>query len=719
VLDSLPRQYLQVCSFSRALVAFCVWSICSILALGAATLRAEDEPYERPTRANDLLYGESLFEYYQGRSFEALTILNVAKEQGGIEGHGDHPLLVEGGLMLAYGMTREAQAHFEKLLSGELKAHVSSEARNQAWFYLGKVFYLEEDFAAAEQALGTVDSEQLLKDDESLYLEWRYLLAQLALKEGSIIEASTIDLELSSERNDLWAVYVLYNQALSEHQAGEPLELVTLGLQQALGLLESIAQEHNTDANSESGNEQKALRDRIQLSLGQLFLEAQQYAQSVQHLKQISYDSLVSDEALFQYAVAQSHLGNHRLALGALNRLNERSLFTPWLQQVPYALAFLHEQLDGTGLAAQSYKAAGDHYDKVLLNLDAQQKALSEESLLAAMEIPFAVQGNDDANGNDYNDDYFSTSRPVLLGESTAKNDAYGRLAVRPSDFYIVNLLATEPFQIALRDLHELYKLQNSLALWKQSVQAFEFMLETRKEQRQNKLANVSQHLETQNADQWKKQYETYNQAITKALSEEDLEFFMDEEQLEFAQQIRDAKQTLELLPDDEDKREYVEKFERIERFYDWWLADRYGVNRWAAQRELGQLESAMDEFETRRLYLQRELENERFQEDLDNRVAEAALQIDGLRTQIDAALGVARKKLMAKVIQEFERQKVEVARYQLSARHAQARLTDRLYRESTNTAIPIDQIVVPMDPNTAPSAAKAKASAKQQGGEP
>lgn len=646
----------------------------SSVVLSVPSLQASED---LPTRANDLLYGEALFEYYQGRSFEALTVLNVAKERGGVVGHGDHPLLVEGGLMLAYGMTREAQAHFEKVLSEEMEALVSAEARNQAWFYLGKVFYLEQDYEAAFQALQKVNSEQLLEDDESLFLEWRYLGAQLSIRQADEDQStdfdlanSPIDRELSAERQDLWSVYVLYNQTLKQHHAGESDAVVSEGFEAALALLDEITLQHGNDA------EREALKDRIRLTLGQIYLQYREYDRAVLHLQKISYDSLVSDEALFQYAVAQSHLEQYALALSALNRLNERPLFTPWLQQVPYALAYLYEQLGDTVLAAQAYKAAGDHYDEMLAQLESQQSNLSEETLLAALEIPFS------AGDSEASDDYLSTSRPVVLGEASAENDAYGRLQVRPADFYLANLLATEPFQLALRDLHELYKLQNSLRVWRQRLQSFELMLDTRAQQRSQKLSSVAQELDAQQADQWKQQFVVYDEAIKEALANEDLEFFMDEEQLEFAEQLHGAKQTLALLPNDEDKQEFAQKFDRIERFFNWWLADRYGVNRWAAQRQLGQLAKAMDEFESRRKYLQGELENTQFQKNLEHRVAGASTRIDALRMQIDAALEATRAQMIAGVIQEFERQKQEVAQYRLSARHAQARLTDELYRE-------------------------------------
>ncbi|MBO6874737.1 MAG: hypothetical protein JJ874_13860, partial [Marinobacter sp.] len=87
----------------------------------------------QPERAKDLRYGWVLYEYHQGNAFEALTQLAVAREQGGIEGHGDHPALVEGGLMLSWGMTREASRLFTQLLGDEGSGStLSPDVRNQA-----------------------------------------------------------------------------------------------------------------------------------------------------------------------------------------------------------------------------------------------------------------------------------------------------------------------------------------------------------------------------------------------------------------------------------------------------------------------------------------------------------------------------------------------------------------------------------------------------------
>lgn len=653
-----------------------------------------DENRDAPKRANDLRYGEVLYEYFQGRSFESLSLINVAKQKGGIEGHGDHPLLIEGGLMLAYGMTRSAHQYFERILSDELKDTLSPEVRNQAWFYLGKVFYLEKDYSASRRALEKVDSKMLADSDLEIFFEWRYLLNQIQLKDHGTIELRDETIESRLADGDLWIVYTLYNLAVlessrpqgngegerkvegeneREKESENDILHIISGLNKARDALRKFSLIHG------SSLERAALQDRIRLSLAQELIKAKQYQNAIEVLNQIPYESLVGDEALFYFAIAQSHLQEHALAIAALNRLKDKPLFTPWLKQVPYALAYLYEQLGDTALSVQAYKAAGDHYDAMILDLDTQQEGLSEASLLGAIEVPFAKAEYNTETG------YIQSAMPVSLGVDSAQNDAYGRLQVRPAEFYIASLLATEAFQLHLRDLHELYKLQNALDTWRARVATFRVMLTTRELQRTQRLGTVSSTLDAQNASQWSSVYQRYKSAIHNALENEDLEFFMTQEQIDVASRLERARDTLSLLPEGEDKHEFSEKFSRIERFFNWQLADQYGVNRWAAQRQLKELSSAMKEFEMRRNFLQSELDNEGFQNDLEARVANAELRIEELSGGIEGALANAREELVALARAELDRQKEVVVQYRLSARHAQARLTDDLYRNGSD----------------------------------
>ena len=163
---------------------------------------------------------------------------------------------------------------------------------------------------------------------------------------------------------------------------------------------------------------------------------------------------------------------------------------------------------------------------------------------------------------------------------------------------------------------------------------------------------------------------------------------------MEFAEQIAGVKQTLSLLPNDEDKADYQRKLTRIESYFNWWVADSYGVNRWAAQSQLKQLDSAMNEFVMRHTNLNSELANDKFQESLVARVEDAKARLADLRYQLRLGLESVRVKLLAQMREAIEEQGQEVSRYRLASRHAQARIADLLYRLQEET--PREQEVTP-----------------------
>ena len=653
----------RVATSGSLLLAMAAWPWQSLVA-GSAV--AED--VEWPAQARDLYYGESLYHYYQGQSFDALTRLNVAKLRGGIQGHGGHPLLVEGGLLLAYGMTREAQRHFESVLSEELEARVPLEVRNQSWFYLGKVYYLEQDYPAAVAALEKVDLKQLEEQDIALYHEWFYLRGQLSMQASQ--EASNSWSEQLPE-DSIWRVYLRYNEIMLQAQANADKAVVSNALEELMAKLESLKPEGESEQ-----KEQEALIERMRLTLGQLYLQYEEFEQAESHLRKAALTGPMSDQALFNFAIAATHREQYGLALSALNKLRDRPLFTPWLEQVPYALAYLYEQLGDQELALHAYQAAAERYDQQLGAIAEQRKNLDESVLLAALAIPFDSEAGDDVASTE------QQKIAMDLGSDVISNDSYGRLQVLPTDFSYVQLLSDERFQLGLRDLHELYKLKRSLGVWQQRLDSFEVMLETRARQREARLQKVSEQLAAQEANVWQARQNAYSAAVKKASQEEDQRFFMNEDQLEFVELIDSIKANLAQLPDDEDKAEYQQKLARIEAYFDWWIADQYGPNRWAAEKQVKLLERAMDEFKTRHSRLQFELGNADFQQALEDRVRDGKQRLERLASSLERALDAEQGKIVALVDLELEAQLEEIKRYRLASRHAIARLADVLYQK-------------------------------------
>jgi hypothetical protein len=611
-----------------------------------------DEP--QPERAEDLRYGWVLYEYHQGNAFEALTQLAVAREQGGIDGHGDHPALVEGGLMLSWGMTREASRLFTELLGADgAGSTLSTDVRNQAWFYLGKVFYLEGDHDLASENLERVDGDILAEANHDLFREWIYLRARLAMMSSRFGDESDLaSLRAKLEDTDIWSLYLRYNSAVSALAAGDAVT-AEAELQALIAIIEQ-----STDS-AEPEAEREGLLGRARLSLARLYLRDNQFDAALGVLGDMPLNGVFADQALFDYAVAAAGQGRPERALHALDTLSNRDLFLPWRQQVPFARAYVLEQMNRPQQALPAFKQAADHYQARIEELNNIRNRLSEENLMAQLD--------------------FSRDSDGIL------TDSYGRLRVQPVDFGMAEVLASETFQQALAELNELYRMQSFVAGRQSRFESFRVMLETREQQRQVRIAQTRRALENQQADQWQQLHQEFSEKISEALTEEDAGFFMTSKQKALRDKLDKVEETLAGLPDDATTASQRATYQRMRAYFDWWIADDYGVNRWAAQKQLRELNREMDRFQAQRQRVETLMADDARHAELARRIAASERELATLGEEIADALGNARQALLSQVDSMLVAQQEELNGYLLASRHAQARLADQLFRASQN----------------------------------
>lgn len=606
----------------------------------------------QPERAHDLRYGWALYEYHQGNALEALTQLAVAREQGGIEGHGDHPALVEGGLMLSWGMTREASRLFTELLGADgAGSTLSPDVRNQAWFYLGKVFYLEGDHELASENLERVDGDILARANHDLFREWIYLQARLAMmssRTGGESELASLQAQL--EDTDIWSLYLRYNSAVSSLAAGDGVT-AEAELQALISLIDQSTDSDEPEA------ERQGLLSRARLSLARLYLRDNQFDAALRVLGEMPLNGLFADQALFDYAVAAAGRGRPERALDALDTLSNRDLFLPWRQQVPFARAYVLEQMNRPKSALPAFQKAADHYQSRIEELDKIRDRLSEESLMAQLD--------------------FSRDSDGIL------TDSYGRLRVQPVDFGMAEVLASETFQQALAELNELYRMQSFIAERQSRFESFRIMLETREQQRQVRIAQTRRALEKQQADEWLQLHQEFSEKISSALTEEDVGFFMTSKQKALGDKLDGVEETLAALPDDTTTAGQRATYQRMRAYFDWWVADDYGVNRWAAQRQLRELDREMERFQAQRQRVETLMADDAHHAELAQRIAASERELATLGAEVADALGNARKALLSQVDTMLVAQQEELNGYLLASRHAQARLADQLFRAS------------------------------------
>ena len=611
-----------------------------------------DEP--GPERAKDLRYGWALYEYHQGNVFEALTQLAVAREQGGIEGHGDHPALVEGGLMLSWGMTREASKLFTELLGSDgAGSTLSPDVRNQAWFYLGKVFFLEGNRELAGENLERVDAEALAEANHDLFREWVYLRARVAMMSSRIEDESKLtSLKEQLEDTDIWSLYLQYNSAVAALDAGD-VATAEAELQTLIAIIQQSADSAEPEA------EREGLLDRARLSLARLYLRDGRFDAALEILGDMPLNGVFADQALFDYAIAAAGQGRPDRALDALDTLSSRDLFLPWRQQVPFARAYVLEQMNKPQRALPAFRQAADLYQARIEELDIIRNRLTEESLMAQL-------------------DFTRDSDGILT-------DSYGRLRVQPADFGIAEVLASETFQQALAELNELYQMQSFIAERQSRFESFRIMLETREQQRQVRIAETRRALESQQANQWQTLHEEFRETIATALAEEDVQFFMTAEQKALRDKLNEVEETLAGLPDDATTASQRETYRRMRAYFDWWIADDYGVNRWAAQKQLRELDREMQHFQAQRQRVETLMSDDDRHAELVRRISASESELATLGQEVAVALSSARRILLSQVDSMLVDQQEELNGYLVASRHAQARLADQLFRTSQN----------------------------------
>ena len=172
--------------FVRPLLAAAALAACA--AAGAAPPKPWPVPANeaaRPVEAPH--YGDALFHFFQDRYFTSITTLMASQHFQRIAPHDDEAEVLRGGMLLSYGLHKEAGEIFAKLI----EKGAAPPVRDRAWFYLAKIRYQRGFLAPAEEALariegklpGTLEEDRLLLQSNLMMARGDYAGAA-ALLEG-------------------------------------------------------------------------------------------------------------------------------------------------------------------------------------------------------------------------------------------------------------------------------------------------------------------------------------------------------------------------------------------------------------------------------------------------------------------------------------------------------------------------------------------------------
>ncbi|MFZ5504311.1 MAG: hypothetical protein ACOY7P_02355 [Pseudomonadota bacterium] len=629
-------------------------------------------------------YGDALFYFFQDRPFPSLTALMVSQHFGRLPQHEDEAEVLRGGLLVGYGLHKEAGEIFSRLIERGAEPAV----RDRAWYYLAKIRYQRGSLADAAEALsriehplpGALEDERALLDGQirlalgdpaSAAQVLRALLARPPAAEapktpkgfaaaapaepprrsifsrvgGWLLDAVTFNWSRAPEAPVSTApAYARFNLGVALIRSGD--------VEGGKKLLDEIGRSpmHN--------EEMRALRDQANLALGFAALTQDDPEGAAQALERVRLQGAYSNKALLGFGWAAAAQKKPTQALVPWTELAGRDPSDAAVLEariaVPYALA-----------EAGAYGQALARYEEAIGAYGQEGRALDES--IAAIRAGKLVEG--------------------LLARNPAEDMGWflplDELPEMPHPGHLAPLIAQHEFQEAFKNYRDLVFLGHNLADWQDRLGIYGDMLDNRRKAFAERLPQTRQRAAELRVDALQRQREALAAEFQAAEAAADGLAYASAGQ--HAQQAQvDAARTLlarggEALKGEVDLDEVNERLRRLSGALTWQLAQDLPVRRWEAEKGLREIDAKLQEARGHDAALATAGKDEPAKFDrFAQRLAELDARIKALQPRVAALAGEQQQALQATAVAALKQQQERLAGYTNQARYAVAQLYDR-----------------------------------------
>ncbi len=618
-------------AFARKLIALAVMAAAAAGAtLGAAGAAHAAEKFRPVIEAPH--FGDSLFHFYQEHYFSSVTSLMVSQHFERVTKHEDEAEVLRGGLLLSYGLHREAGEIFAQLI----EKGASPAVQDRAWFYLAKIRYQRGFLVQANDALARI-GKNLPPDlqEEHVLLHANVLMASADYARAARVLASL-------PKDHAAGPYVRYNLGVALIKTGE--------IEDGTAMLELVGRGRAVD------EETRSLRDRANLALGFAALQQQRSDLAKTALERVRLSGMLANKALLGFGWADAEAKDPRRALVAWTELAGRDANDAAVLEAKLAVPYAYAELGSYGQALDGYTAALDTFDS-------ETKALDES--IAAIRSGALLSGLLDSNP----------------GEEMGWFWNIRVLPDMPHSGHLAQVLARHDFQEAFKNYRDLVFLAKNLQNWADKLVVFEDMLANRRQAYAQRLPQVRAVAADTGLASLTRQRDALAQELTRAEEDADGTAFADAKQLELLQRIASVRDTLARHSGDAEIQGAAEALRRIAGAITWQLAQDFTARVWETKKSLQAVDAGLADAREREAALSRAQVEEPARFDaFGRRIVELATRIRALIPRVVALTGEQRGEVQELAVVELLRQKDHLAGYITQARFAVAQLHDRAH---------------------------------------
>lgn len=600
-----------------------------VVAVSTPEAHGAGDQKKKPTVVKDPHYGEVLFYFYQEDYFPAIVRLMAAQSQTRLPNHDAEAELLLGGLYLSYGHHLRAAGIFERLLAD----NADPQIRDRTWFFLAKIWLQRGYLAESEQALANIRSE-LPPELES---ERQMLTAQILIDQGRHDQAIEV-LNAWRGKNE-WASYAKYNLSVAMVRSGR--------INSAVGMLDELGRQNPYN------EELSSLRDKANLALGYAYLQDGQPLAAKPVLQRVRLSGPFSNKALLGVGWADAEIDNYQRALVPWMELRGRNLLDPAVQESMLAIPYAMAKLDSISQAADHYLNAIEAFYEETSRIDNTIEKIESGELFDA----FLSQ---DAAG------------------TTGWHWKVEELPEGTESRYLYHLLATHRFQEGLKNYRDLAYLLRNLDGWRQSVDVYRSMLETREMAYYARLPRAEESLANADLDSMVQRKLENDARLDSIEKSNDSLALATAHEFSLWGEIIAMERNPGLQANIPEAEEFQHKIRLLKGVLQWDLDKEFKVRAALIRRDLRQSGEALVKTQRARRQVDESIRTEPLLfAGFNQRIDGLDPKINELLDRVDVSMAMQRAFLQSIAVDELQAQKQRLDTYTVQARFALAAIYD------------------------------------------